>query len=197
MTREEVREVFQLVLAGWPTQRQRLLDADLRAMTAMYTLGLIDLEYKLVQQALGRLVRTSEWMPTVAAIRDAVGVVAHGRKPTGAEAWGEVVAAMKRYGSHRTPGNEFTFNDPIVARVVRMFGWRDLCASDNAHADRARFIDAYDRISMQERVEAQASPGGVSHVLPLRDRSVPIGDAANYVLDEVRHHATSKPRGGS
>lgn len=165
MTHQEFREQFLMMLAAWAAQRQRLSDEDIRAMAAIYTAALIDVDVEVVKMALLRLVRTSKYMPTVAEFREAIDIELHGVQTTGGEAWGEVMSKMKRYGSHRTPGVEFTFDDPITAQLVKAFGWRDLCASTNPIADRARFIEAYNQISKTTRREAQASDGVVSRIL--------------------------------
>lgn len=190
MTGDEFRDVMRLIFSAWASQRARMSPEDAKAMVLAYSVGLDDLDVALVRQAVTRLVRTSEWIPTVAAIRKAVGVVAHGSAPTGGEAWGDVMTAIRRYGSHRTPGIDFEFRDPIVTRIVRAFGWRDLCASDNPHADRARFIETYEQADQNERTEAQATSGGTSKVLLLRDE-------AEAMIDATRRALTARNEGES
>jgi hypothetical protein len=59
--------------------------------------------------------------------------------PSGMEAWGEVVAAFENVGMYRGP----TFSHVLIENIVHQMGWENLCQSENAMADRARFIDAY------------------------------------------------------
>jgi hypothetical protein len=59
--------------------------------------------------------------------------------PSGMEAWGEVVAAFENVGMYREP----KFSHTLIDNIVRQMGWQNLCTSENAMADRARFIDAY------------------------------------------------------
>jgi hypothetical protein len=70
----------------------------------------------------------------------------------GGEGWSDVLAAVSRYGYYREPA----FGDPLVARCVTALGWKNLCTSENAIADRARFIELYDRLAAQERREQQS-----------------------------------------
>ena len=165
-------EVMRVIFAAWPSQRQRMSTDDVHGMFAVYSVGLGDLEVAKVKAAVTRLARTSEWLPTIAAIRAAVGVVEHGEQSTGTEAWETVLSAIRRYGSHRTPGIDFSFGDPITARVVKALHWGELCASDNAIADRARFVDAYADIAKTERREAQAAPGATNPQLERGPRSI-------------------------
>lgn len=167
MTATESREVVRMILSGWPAQRQRMSAEDTQGMALFYAAGLEDIDVAAARAAIIRLARTSEWMPTVAAIRAAAITNELGARRAGAEAWGEVLAAMRTKGSHRYPGVDFWFDDAVTQRVVRALGWADLCASDNSVADRARFIEAYDQITKTERTEAQASPGvSTARLLP-------------------------------
>jgi hypothetical protein len=187
MTPEQTRDVFKMILAGWSTQRQKMSEDDIRGMAAIYTAGLADLEYDVVKQAIQRVVRTEKWLPTIASIREAAGVIVHGTQTTGGEAWGAVVRALRERGSHRTPGVDFFFKDPITARVVSALGWSELCrGSGAAHAaDRARFIDTYDQIAQNERTNAHASDGVASKALGGRhDGPETLASAQQRVLDQ-------------
>ena len=160
MTNEQMQGLFRIILAGWASQRQRLTSDDVGEMAKIYAAGLMDLDFDVAKAAVIRIVHTSKFLPTVAEIREAVGIHAYGPRRSGGEAWGSVLKAIREEGQQKIPGVDFVFNDPITARVVRSFGWLDLCASDNAIADRARFIEAYETIAKTERIEAQAAPGG-------------------------------------
>jgi hypothetical protein len=95
-------------------------------------------------------------MPTIAEIREACMDLEHGEPKAGGEAWGEVLAAVSRWGIYRQPGLDFQFADPVVARAVQAFGWRNICNSENQQADRARFIELYDRLATVERKQLNA-----------------------------------------
>ncbi len=82
--------------------------------------------------------------PTIGEIR---GAVADLRKtaanvPGSYQAWEEVCHAIRDTGSYRSP----EFSSPLIERVVRNLGWRNLCMSENQVADRARFVQAYDQL---------------------------------------------------
>lgn len=159
MTVDEARDVVKFLLAGFPHQVSFMKPEEMRYVLAFYASSLEDLEYADVRAACVRLGRVSEKIPSVAAIRAAVVTTRVGGAKTGAEAWGPVHRAMREMGSHRVPGKDFVFPDPITARVVAALGWTDICASTNIDHVRARFIDAYNQITITERREAQASDG--------------------------------------
>lgn len=67
--------------------------------------------------------------------------------PTSYQAWQEVQKAFIECGMNNPP--EWTH--PLIAQTVKTFGWRNLCMSENATADRMRFIQAYEQLA--ERAE--------------------------------------------
>ena len=117
-----------------------------------------DLDYTLVGAAIDRHVATNKWPPTPAEIREAALALVIGETRAGGSAWGDAVKAIKRYGYMRTPGVDFTFDDPLVAETVSAMGWLDLCSSENQVADRARFTELYDHLAATRR-RSQLSEG--------------------------------------
>lgn len=159
MTPAECGAVVKYMLAGFPAQRQKMRDEDITAMTAFYYAGLADLDAAVVKKAIERVARTAEFIPTVAVIRKAVGVVHHGEESAAAIAWGEVHRFMGSKGAYRTPGVDFEFSDPLVAKIVRSIGWESMCTGATDHI-RARFMDAYEQTQKIERAAAQVATGG-------------------------------------
>lgn len=111
------------------------------ALMDLYAAVFADLDYTEANAALLRHIRTSEYFPTPAEIGRIVDQARHGRARTGAAAWEDVRRAIGAIGGNREPH----FADPVTAAVVRGLGWRELCQSTNATADRARFIEDYDQ----------------------------------------------------
>lgn len=161
LRKDGVRAAFQLILASWSTQRQRMSDLEIEAMAEAYTAGMIDLEPSVLRAAVVRLAQTTKWLPTIAEIREAATWVKFGHRTTGTEAWGEVHKKMSRYGAYRVPGEDFTFDDPLAARIVDMLGWNKLCVAGpvDLTSARARFIDTYEEIKDNELKDAATRPG--------------------------------------
>lgn len=88
-----------------------------------------------------------KFAPSVGELRGAVGEIrkAVNNLPSSYEAWEQVHKQMVRVGSYGKP----TFSHPLIMRVVETLGWRNLCASENAVADRARFVQAYEQLLMR------------------------------------------------
>lgn len=164
MTTDEATDVVRFLLAGFPAQRQRMSADDVRGMLAFYAAGLADLEADAARTAITRLAATAKFIPTVAEIREAVGVVHHGEQQPSVIAWGEIHDLMRKKGYYRQPGVDFEITDPIAKEVVRSIGWEDMCAGATDHI-RARFLDGYVHAQKLARKVAQQSTGGKNPAL--------------------------------
>ena len=116
-----------------------------------------DISSDVLEAAALKHVTECKWPPTVAELRDAAFDIVTGARHrlSGEEAWGEVRRAMSSVGFYATP--EFT--EPAIERAVAAAGgWKYLCSSEQAVADRARFIAAFDTISKRERADVRMLP---------------------------------------
>jgi hypothetical protein len=156
MNRQDAGKVVACIIAACPSQGSKLAPNQVNAMIATFESLLADLPYEQVDSAVRVLLQTRSWMPSVADIRGAVLELVRGPLGAGGEAWGSVLRAVAREGAYRTPGVDFTFKDPVTQRCVDAFGWPQLCQSDNPVADRARFVDLYDKLAAQGLREVQS-----------------------------------------
>lgn len=156
MTRQEAAKLVAVIIASCPAQSSKLdRERQLGMVDAFETL-LSDLTYEQASAALRVLLQTRSWMPSVADIRATVLELGRGPVRVGGDAWGAVMRAIKSEGAWREPGTDFVFPDPVTMRCVQALGWRELCLSENQIADRARFIEMYDKLAAQAQREAQA-----------------------------------------
>jgi len=152
--KEAAKLVYVMVAATGQAPR-----FDTKAMEAMvdaYAVLLADLDYARCNAAVRVLLQSKNWIPAVADIRKVVLELERGPVRPSGEAWGEVLKAIARYGAYRTPGVDFQFSEPEVARCVNALGWQVLCLSEDQTADRARFLELYGTVASQERREQQA-----------------------------------------
>jgi len=152
----EAARLVAVLLVAYPAQGSKLNAQQQTTLAEVFADMLGDFTYAQCNAALRLLVQTRQFMPTIAEIRSAVLDLERGPVTAGGDAWGDVLAAMKSKGAHRTPGIDFTFPDVTTARCVQRLGWRDLCLSENTTADRARFIELYDKLATETRREKQA-----------------------------------------
>lgn len=145
MTSLEIRKLVTVMVAAYPATKAQ------DDTVSVYERMLSDLDYPAANAAVEQLLATSKWMPTVAEIRDRVVSLTTGEVRAGGEAWGSVLKAVSRCGRYRTPGVDFEFSDPVTREAVAAFGWQNLCDSENAIADRARFVELYDQLAVKYR----------------------------------------------
>lgn len=145
MTKTEVMKLVAVLCAAYPAAK---FTAE---ASSAYERSLADLDYPLANAAVEQIIGSSRWLPTVAEIRERALSLTSGEVRPGGEAWGSVLKAISRRGRGRVPGVDFEFRDPVVHDAVRALGWIQLCDSENATADRARFVELYDRLAVQHR----------------------------------------------
>lgn len=163
--------------AWWLKLDKRTQEATFAAWASM----LEDVEPRAGLAALKRHAATNKWPPSIAEIRAIVAESQHGRARTGAQAWEDVRRAIGSVGRNRAP----TFTDPVTALVVNGLGWVELCNSENATADRARFIDAYEqhaRRAAEDRSVASL-PGVARPALP---DAAPVSSLVGDVAAKLR-----------
>lgn len=152
MTKLEAAKLVAVLIASFPNAK------IMQDTSAVYERMLADLDYTAANAAVERLLATAKFLPAVAEIREAALAVCAGEIRPGGESWGEVLKAIARRGYVRPPGDGWNFSDPLVGQCVAALGWRALCDSENQQADRARFIELYDKLASTGR-RTQLSAG--------------------------------------
>ncbi len=141
----EIKKLVAVLVAAYPNSKIS------EESVGVYVRMLADLDYPAANAAVEQLLASSKWMPTVSEIRERVVSLHRGEILVGGEAWGLVLKAIGRYGRYRVPGVDFKFDDPTTAECVSALNWRELCDSENPQADRARFVELYDRLAARNR----------------------------------------------
>ena len=151
-----VKHVLALMATNYPEQVAKMSETELTMRRQLFVVAFADIDDDILKAAALRHITTSIWFPKVYELRRAAADLIQPTVPDPMEAWGAVLAEIRRTGSYGTP----CFADPLTAAVVRQMGWRDLCLSEEATADRARFVDAYARQAQRAR-EQQVMPIGL------------------------------------
>lgn len=146
MNRTEASKLVTIALAARPTAASFLDSSAIADMGAAWHLLLADVQYHAAEAALAVVLAsaaTAGKIPGPELVRRTLTDAAFGERRPGGDAWGDVGQAVRRYGIYRTP----VFSDQLVARAVAAMGWAAICNSENAVADRARFIELYDQLA--------------------------------------------------
>ena len=156
MNRQETAKLVAVIRSACPAQGGKLTNQQQLEMLDAYHALLSDLTYEQCNAAVCVLLQTRSWMPSVADIRSTALDLDRGPSRPGGEAWGSVQRAIHEQGVYRRPGVDFVFHDSTTARCVAALGWTELCNSELQTADRARFIELYDKLAAETRRELQA-----------------------------------------
>lgn len=122
----------------------------------IYEVALADIDPGLLETAVLRHISISKWFPTIAELRQGVTELileAEGHLD-GPEAWGMVTQEIRRVGHWGRP----ELSDHVRRAINAIGGWQELCLSENAVADRARFIEAYNIIHQRTVEKRQQMP---------------------------------------
>jgi len=149
------------------------------ATREVYVTMLKDLPLDILEAAIQQAMAESEFLPTIARIREKAIVLTGTEHVSSLEAWGIVKKAMERWGYYRSP----QFDDPLIARAVECIGWQTLCSSENESADRAHFSKVYESLVHRETSEARMLPEVRQIQQKVRaliaERSMPTTDSVN------------------
>lgn len=161
MKQSEAGKIVTMLSTAWPDY-WRFLDVEqAEATRALWRELLGDLDYAVANAAVRRLIGTHTKHPAIAQFRATCSAYTEGRRANGGEAWGAIKKLIGRYGMNRTPTSRlvitepdtFVVDDPVLFRVIDALGWRELCESEFATADRARVIELYEQLSREDAAE--------------------------------------------
>ncbi|TAK10581.1 MAG: hypothetical protein EPO32_14710 [Anaerolineae bacterium] len=153
MKPSETSKLLAIMAAAYPSAQL----ADETAFVYASTLG--DLEFESVRAAVCRLIATHKFLPTVAEIREEEADLRVGPARAPGEAWGELLQEIHHTGYMGTP----SFRDPLVAQIVRSWGWRALCCEGELVSDRARFLELYAELQRRHRATVVSGMALPSH----------------------------------
>lgn len=147
-TKAELAKVVGFLAASFPAAK--ITDQTIEAYIAM----LEDVPIEILRVAIQQCANDSKFFPSLAEIRERVAAVTRPAKANAAEAWEQVMIAMRRDGFYKHP----QFDDSILQRTVEAMDWQALCSSENIPADRAHFMKIYDQLAERERREGNLLP---------------------------------------
>jgi hypothetical protein len=166
MNRQESARLVAIVMGAYPSQAAKMSAKQGEAMITAYETLLDDVTYELAQGAVRVLAQTEKFMPSVAEIRAACLELTNGPKRPGGDAWGDVIA-LRTFRDV----TDMAKADPITLHICKEFGWIEyrtlfrngadvdqwhVVSGDNEAADRARFIELYDKLKAQGHRETVA-----------------------------------------
>lgn len=144
----EVLKIIKIMVSAYPNTQ--ITDAT----REVYVTMLRDLGLNVLEVAIKQAMAESEFLPTIARIREKAIALTQPEHVSSLEAWGVVKKAMEQVGFYRYP----SFDDPLIAKAVDCIGWQTLCSSENEPADRAHFSKVYESLLRREIDDARMLP---------------------------------------
>jgi len=144
----DLLKIIGMMVAAYPNTQ--ITDAT----REVYVKMLSDIPLGVLEPAIQQAMAESEFLPTIARIREKALALSQPGHVSALEAWGVVKKAMQQVGFYRTP----QFDDPLIAKAVDCIGWQTLCSSENQAADRAHFSKVYDSLVKRELEDARMMP---------------------------------------
>ena len=147
MTKGETAKLLAVLAAAFP----RFEVDDLKVQVWHEMIG--DLDYGIASLAIKKLILESTFPPSIAEVRKAAVEIQAPEQTTGAQAWGEVIKAIRNFGHYREE-EALASLSPLTAQVVRCMGWREICMSqESTGVLRGQFLRMYDQIVARKQKE--------------------------------------------
>lgn len=124
---------------------------------SIYCEMLSDLPLDTLTAAVRQHIAVNKWPPTVAELREACSYLTRPALPTWADAWDEVLTAIRRVGYMGQP----SFSHPLIKQTVQgMGGWKVMCQMEISKTDtwRAQFRDTFSAYASRETRAADLLP---------------------------------------
>jgi hypothetical protein len=152
MTKKDTIKLFAIFTAAYPRFDTFKDPERLRPVIELWTEMLADIPYPVAEVAAKKLILESPYPPTISDMRKQIVDITMdpADRIDGATAWGEVVQAIRKYGYYR-PEEALSSMSPRAAKVVRMIGWREICACEEPGVIRGQFIKMYDSFATREK----------------------------------------------
>lgn len=129
-----------------------------------YVMMLSDIPPQILEVAVKKLIMTNKFLPSIAEIRETAygikGTISGTAAPDEAEAWGEVVKAVRSVGYCGKP----KFSHEAITTAVNNIGWQDICMTtyDGMNTLRAQFRRAYQLAAQRQKDNRDNAVLGIS-----------------------------------
>ena len=187
------RKEFATFVAALRTYYPRETILPNQQAAELWYMELQDLSYNVAMMALREHVHTSKWSPSISELRERAATIRDGETPDWGEAWAKVQQAIRRKGMYRET-EALESMDEITRATVERLGFQNLCLSENAVADRARFKDIYEQVAQRKKRENQL-PESLRLGIKSERAAHAIGQAAERIENAERKTNGQENRG--
>ena len=126
-----------------------------------------DLNFKVVQVAVKKLILQSPYVPTISDIRKQIVEIMH-PVINAVEGYGEVRRAIKEYGSDNVY-EALESMSPLTRKVCGYIGWQNICLSEEPSVIRGQFLRMYSELKEKEQRDLLLPEGLKKEILELTE----------------------------
>lgn len=176
----DIAQVIGIISAAYPNFNPTELTAE------VYYQTLSDIPSEELKAATIHCIAEAgrKFAPSVGELRGAVAELRgmSSNMPSSFQAWQEVLQQVGAVGSYGTP----SFSHPLVKRAVDALGWKNICLSEDATADRARFIQCYEQLRERTQNEEMLIPEVRGFIEANGARSLAPSESIHLLADKLR-----------
>ena len=138
MTRKEFGILAKTIKTFYPDKNILTTNEELELWYEM----LNDIPYEVAVASVKKWVSLNKWCPTVAGIRELSSEFISEKLDESGEAWELVLKAVRNFGQYRTT-EALDSLPPLVSKVVKQVGFKDICLSQKIGVERSAFCNLY------------------------------------------------------
>lgn len=147
MKESEVGELLTVIAAAYPK-----FPSINRTMLKTWYEMFKDVDYKVAQVAIKKIILENTFPPSIAELRQAIVDITTpvNEKLNAGEAWGEVTKALRNFGYARE-NEALSSMSPKTRKVAEFIGWQNICMSENLDVLRGQFRMMYETLETREK----------------------------------------------
>ena len=158
MTEKDIVKLFVILTAAYPRFDTFSNRDTARPVIQLWTEMLADVSPEVTETAVKKLILESPYPPTIADVRQRISEIMNpDNQMSAAEAWGEVMHAIREYGYYRTNAAMQSLS-PLTRTVVQQIGWSEINMSEEPDVIRGQFRMMYEQVAKRKKQETLLPP---------------------------------------
>lgn len=117
MKENEITKIILILKTSYPYAFKDMTEQEVKSMVGLYKEMFSENTYQEVSSAIKNIINTSEYMPTIAAIKNKIYEIKHPQDENNMELWDKLLDAIRNSSYHSE--EEFAKLPPLVKEYVR------------------------------------------------------------------------------
>jgi len=162
--RSETIKLFAIFKTAYPRFYVSQDRDETRLQIDLWTELLRDIPFAVIETAVKKLILESPHPPTISDVRKQIAeILQDPSNKDAAEAWGEVMRAIKNYGYYK-PQEALASMSDRAAEVAKIIGWQEICTGEELGVTRGQFVKMYEMLTKRDKQE-MVLPDGLKRAI--------------------------------